>query len=616
MTTIAKLTVDLIAESSSFRKELDKATATTKNWSEKVSASVGTAATAIAGLGVTAATGLAALYTVTAQGIDQQTKFADRIGITTEALAGLQHAGELTGVSADRMQDSLQGMVERISEAKEGTGEAAEALERLGLSAQALNQLAPEEQFMVIADAMQQLENRSDQVRTAIQLFEGEGAALLNTLDAGSEGIAAMMREAELLGVALDRVDAAQVEQANDAFYRAGLASQGFARQLTAELAPIVEGVSNEFLKATINAGGMGEVATKAADAIVTGLDVVYTGLLSLQNGWNVVKLGAISAARFGVEALYALEYNIKAFLNSLPGVEMEMSESLSRAVVKLRDESKEALDDVITTSNKLATQMVAVFDGGGAVKQITDQWKATSQATAKATAETKTYGNTLQELGVIAVEAGETSKSGTKTAESAWNNYLTRIGNTSANLEQAATGWTTSFGDALADMVTKGEMDFARLADSIINDLLRIAIQSQIVAPIANSLGLFGNGTGGTGGTGGAAVAGTRAAGGPVNAGSTYLVGERGPELFTAGTAGRVTASDKLGGNVIVNVYNSNASEYDVSTRSSTSADGMKQLDIYIEQKIRSTVNGDIARGQGVSTAIQQQFGLTRKGY
>lgn len=36
---------------------------------------------------------------------------------------------------------------------------------------------------------------------------------------------------------------------------------------------------------------------------------------------------------------------------------------------------------------------------------------------------------------------------------------------------------------------------------------------------------------------------------GGSVEAGKTYLVGERGPELFTPSFSGNVTANRKLGG-------------------------------------------------------------------
>ncbi len=43
--------------------------------------------------------------------------------------------------------------------------------------------------------------------------------------------------------------------------------------------------------------------------------------------------------------------------------------------------------------------------------------------------------------------------------------------------------------------------------------------------------------------------ISGKRAAGGPVSAGQTYLVGEKGPELFTAPMAGKIVANDRLGG-------------------------------------------------------------------
>jgi len=47
----------------------------------------------------------------------------------------------------------------------------------------------------------------------------------------------------------------------------------------------------------------------------------------------------------------------------------------------------------------------------------------------------------------------------------------------------------------------------------------------------------------------------GARAAGGPVMSGGTYLVGERGPELFTPGTSGSITPNSALGGNANITV-------------------------------------------------------------
>jgi hypothetical protein len=51
------------------------------------------------------------------------------------------------------------------------------------------------------------------------------------------------------------------------------------------------------------------------------------------------------------------------------------------------------------------------------------------------------------------------------------------------------------------------------------------------------------------------AGISGTRAMGGPVAGGSTYLVGERGPELFTPGTSGSITPNNALGGGTSITV-------------------------------------------------------------
>ena len=46
-----------------------------------------------------------------------------------------------------------------------------------------------------------------------------------------------------------------------------------------------------------------------------------------------------------------------------------------------------------------------------------------------------------------------------------------------------------------------------------------------------------------------------TRASGGPVTGGKPYIVGEKGPELFTPSSSGKITPNHELGGNVSVNV-------------------------------------------------------------
>ena len=54
-----------------------------------------------------------------------------------------------------------------------------------------------------------------------------------------------------------------------------------------------------------------------------------------------------------------------------------------------------------------------------------------------------------------------------------------------------------------------------------------------------------------------------SRATGGPVKGGSSYLVGERGPELFSPGVSGMITPNEMLRGStsIVVNVDASGSS-------------------------------------------------------
>tara|TARA_R110002073_G_scaffold78192_1_gene188683 strand:+ start:2374 stop:2889 length:516 start_codon:yes stop_codon:yes gene_type:complete len=76
------------------------------------------------------------------------------------------------------------------------------------------------------------------------------------------------------------------------------------------------------------------------------------------------------------------------------------------------------------------------------------------------------------------------------------------------------------------------GETSFSRLTESILRDMARLAAEQLIEKPLSgainsalSSLPFFG----------------ARAEGGPVTPGGAYLVGERGPELFSPPSAGSI---------------------------------------------------------------------------
>jgi len=96
--------------------------------------------------------------------------------------------------------------------------------------------------------------------------------------------------------------------------------------------------------------------------------------------------------------------------------------------------------------------------------------------------------------------------------------------------------------------------------------------VRSALTGFLGNAIGgLFGGGGGASGGSNLAAgiarsfqFGGMRAEGGPVRSGLSYIVGERGPEMFVPNRSGTIVPHGKLGGvNVVVNVTATDAASF-----------------------------------------------------
>lgn len=269
---------------------------------KSVTASAGRLAASAAKIGVAFATAgvaaAAALTKMSMANIDNLAKTADKIGITTQALGGLRHAAELTGVSAGTMDMAMQRLTRRVSEAANGTGEAKDALIELGINAEILEQLPLDKQMEVIADRMKGVEKQSDKVRLAMKLFDSEGVAVVNTLAGGSAGLKVMAKEAETLGITIGRVDAAKIEMANDAGTRAKGVFTGLGNQLAVAFSPIIGEVATKFHQAALDTEGFGNIGQDVADALVRGFGNFLDTLQMIKHGIMAVELIALKAKK------------------------------------------------------------------------------------------------------------------------------------------------------------------------------------------------------------------------------------------------------------------------------------------------------------------------------
>lgn len=282
MATIGDIVVKLGLDRTGFSSGIKTATRSLKRFAGGAAKVAGVGLAVIGAGAVAAAAVVVPAVARTMKSIDSLAKTSDKLGITTENLAGLRHAAELTGAGADVMDKGLEKMVKTVSEAAVGTGLGVNALNELGISAQALNSMSPDQQFNALSDAISQVQNPADQLRLTMDLFGRSGGALVNTLKGGSTALNQMTGEANQLGLAISRTDAAKVEMANDAYTRLQGGIQGLWNTLTVQLAPILEFVANQFL------GWMGN-GTTAADAVRSGMRYVVQGIGIVGNIINLV---------------------------------------------------------------------------------------------------------------------------------------------------------------------------------------------------------------------------------------------------------------------------------------------------------------------------------------
>lgn len=101
---------------------------------------------------------------------------------------------------------------------------------------------------------------------------------------------------------------------------------------------------------------------------------------------------------------------------------------------------------------------------------------------------------------------------------------------------------------DNFAQMVATGKASWSSLINSMEEMLIKSAIQT-ILSSLFKQIGAAMNGQSGVLGAIGGMFGGGKAIGGNVTPGQTYLVGEKGPELFNSGSAGTITPNGSFGG-------------------------------------------------------------------
>lgn len=297
--------------------------------------------------------GMALLTRQSFKAIDALAKFSDQTQFATESLAAFEHLSGLAGVTNEKMRSSLERMSKRLGEASAGYGAAAKALKQMGLDAKALLDLRPEDQYQVIAERISQLSSRQQQAAATAAIFGREGLALLNVIDKGAEGFRLAAEEARAFGLAVSRVDAAKIEEANDTMLRVKAVFKGIGNTIAVNLAPFVTALGKRFIDSAKSANGFRDAVLFGIEKIITAVGFLADVFRGLQVVWKTLEIGFKTMVANVLSQIQLLDKSLTAVLNAIPGVTAQASEGIASLAEASRGVLIETVDELRELVNR-----------------------------------------------------------------------------------------------------------------------------------------------------------------------------------------------------------------------------------------------------------------------
>ncbi|MBT0718149.1 phage tail tape measure protein [Rosenbergiella epipactidis] len=300
--SLGTLTIDLIAEVGGFVRGMDKAERASDAWQKKISKDAAIVGTAIGAAVSAVSAGTISLIKSTSEHVTETDRWAKSLGISTSALIQWQYAAEKAGLSGDNIADIFKDLNDKIGDAVlNKSGEAAQALDTLGLSAKKLQSLSPDKALLAIAKAMDGMN-----VAQKTNIYESLGndlTKLMPLLNDGAKGLDELKSKATDLGIAPDDADIDKLVAVNKVFQDWGDSIDGFKIRFVValgqiDLSPITESLNN-----------IQNVLTNPAT--LQGMSNLVSGALDLANFVSKVAAGLGNIAQLTGQRSAALSGKI-----------------------------------------------------------------------------------------------------------------------------------------------------------------------------------------------------------------------------------------------------------------------------------------------------------------
>lgn len=243
---LGTLTIDLIAKVGGFVQGMDKAERASQKWRDQVKKDAKEISTSIIAIGAAAATaavgiGAAGLAIVknTAQQVTEADRWAKSLKMSTQDLLSWQYAAEQAGLTGDNIADIFKDINDKVGDAVlNKSGEAAQALDTLGLSAQKLAQQSPDKQLMAISEALQKIPTQAGKTNI-LESLGNDLSKMLPLFDNNNEKLKQFIQLSKDFGVAPPQEDIDNLVKVNQFFQDIETSARGLKMEIASGLAKV-----------------------------------------------------------------------------------------------------------------------------------------------------------------------------------------------------------------------------------------------------------------------------------------------------------------------------------------------------------------------------------------
>lgn len=549
----------------------DNASSTIKGFGDDIQASLNNVSK-YAALAGAAVVGFAATSIVQYSEVgDEVEKMSERTGLSAEAVSALRVAADGAGTSIETIEGALKKMQLNLAEAEDGTTLLDGAIASLGLSTEAFTGLSPEEQFEMLGNSIAAIEDPAARTQAAVEAFGKSGSDLLPLFEDGSFSMAEWSEKAEALGLSFDDLSAQQAAELNDKLGELKGSFQGVFLEVAQALVPKIIELTDKLQPVIENVVNWIEENPKLVTTILTVVAAV-TGILAVLAplGLAISAAGAafalvVSPVGLVLIAIVALIAGIVLLISYWDEIKAKVEEVWDAIKTKVEDAINAVMSVVVDFVDNIIDTFTSTLDAVGTIFETAFSfiigafdlfaqlfWGSLAAFGSFLTTTWQGFMDTITDFFQSMLDALGLIWEGIKLAFSEGFEGLIII--YEEWVEPLLEGWNAIW-DALTESLTAfvdGIQSALEPAFDWISGMFEWL--QGVVSAIFETVSSIGSAIASAASTAVSTVTG-KAHGGPVHAGRSYLVGEKGPELFTPYAGGSITPNNALAGATSVGV-------------------------------------------------------------